>query len=102
MAIRHWWGVCAVTVCHWRATLGVGRMDAEGSRRLIHNAAMGGLNARRKRTWPEVRLWTANELELLRLLPDDEVARRTARTANAVAKMRQSLGIEPRQLGGAG
>src|SRR5438128_1980140 len=45
-AIGYWWGVCRVTVTKWRRALGIGRKDAEGSLRLIHLAAMGGLNAR--------------------------------------------------------
>jgi hypothetical protein len=38
-AVRHWWGVSRSTVQHWRKAPGVGRMDAEGSRRLIRAAA---------------------------------------------------------------
>src|SRR3954467_2214613 len=37
-AVRYWWGVSHKTVCKWRTALGVRRTDAEGSRRLIHEA----------------------------------------------------------------
>jgi transposase-like protein len=70
MAIAHWWGICRATVRKWRQTFSVGRMDAEGSRRLIHNASLGGLNARRKYAPQAVRLWTDEEIECLRALPD--------------------------------
>jgi len=88
MAVAHWWGVSQATVRKWRGAFGVGRMDTEGSRRLIRNAALGALNARRKRQWRKVRLWTDEELDLVEKLSDAEVARRTGRTVNAVAKMR--------------
>jgi hypothetical protein len=93
-AIRHCWGVSEPTVCKWRRALGVGRMDAEGSRRLIHNAALGGLNARRKHAPHEVRLWTDEELAWLGRLADDEIAQRTGRTVKAVATMRRLLELE--------
>jgi hypothetical protein len=34
-AVAYWWGVNPVTVARWRIVLGVGRMDSEGSRRLV-------------------------------------------------------------------
>jgi hypothetical protein len=37
--------------------------------------------------------WTAKDIALLGKLPDDEVARRTARSAEAVRIKRQRLGI---------
>src|SRR5262245_10036279 len=88
-AVQHWWGVCQTTVCKWRAALGVWRVDAEGSRRLIHRSAVNGLNARRSVAAREVRLWTAAELELLGTLPDAEVGLRTDRTYHAVRMMRR-------------
>jgi hypothetical protein len=45
-AVGHWWGVSRSTVLHWRKALGVGRMDAEGSRRLIRAAARKASAAR--------------------------------------------------------
>jgi hypothetical protein len=48
-AVAHWWGVCKSTVQHWRNALGVGRLDAEGSRRLILRAVRKAASARRKR-----------------------------------------------------
>jgi hypothetical protein len=35
-AVAHWWGISRATLRNWRAVFGVGRMDTEGSRRLIH------------------------------------------------------------------
>jgi hypothetical protein len=93
MAVSHWWGVSMSTVVKWRAALGIGRMDTEGSRRLIRDTALGGLNARRKSRWPEVKLWTADELALLETLPDEEVARQTGRTVSAVVHMRREMGL---------
>jgi hypothetical protein len=45
-AIRHWWGVSVAVVWRWRKALGVGRMDSEGSRRLIQAAVEAGADAR--------------------------------------------------------
>jgi hypothetical protein len=93
LAVQSWWGVCQKTVCKWRAALGICRMDAEGSRHLIHQAAQNGLNARRTGAAGEIRLWTAAELALLGTLPDAEVAFRTGRTYHAVRMMRGQLGL---------
>jgi hypothetical protein len=93
LAIQQWWGVSRGTVRRWRGALGIGRMDAEGSRRLIHQAALGGLNARHPQRWPEVRLWTAEELALVGKLPDAQVAYWTGRSLDAVSKMRQQAGL---------
>jgi hypothetical protein len=46
-AVAHWWGVSKSTVQHWRTALGVGRLDAEGSRRLILRAVQKASSARR-------------------------------------------------------
>jgi hypothetical protein len=91
LAIQYWWGVCQATVCKWRASLGIRRLAAEGSRRLIHQAARNGLNARQRGSQGEIRLWTDRELALLGTFPDDEVARRTGRTYHAVRIMRGQL-----------
>jgi hypothetical protein len=93
IAIQYWWGVCQKTVYKWRAAFGIYRLDAEGSRRLIHQAARDGLNARRDGASMEVRLWTAAERALLGTLPDAEVACRTGRTCQAVRTMRGQLGL---------
>jgi hypothetical protein len=92
LAIQHWWGVCQTTVCKWRAALGIRRLDAEGSRRLIHQAAQDNLNARRNRAGSAIRLWNAEELALLGTLPDEEVACRTGRTYHGVRIMRGLMG----------
>jgi hypothetical protein len=49
LAIGYWWGVTDGVVWRWRKTLGVGRMDSEGSRRLIETAAFAGGEASRRR-----------------------------------------------------
>jgi hypothetical protein len=94
-AVGYWWGVCGKTVNKWRKALGVGRMDTEGSRRLIRAAAetatiarpVSGRAARRRG-----KLWTPEEVALLGTLPDADVARRTGRSLDAVAKKRTGLG----------
>jgi hypothetical protein len=120
-AVMHWWGVSAGAVWRWRKVLGVGRMGSEGSRRLIQAAAERGAAVVRGRELPpeQVELrranaiknrqgrflwtgyhgprWTAEELALLGVLPDDVVAVRIGRTANAVRIMRGRL-----MIGGAG
>jgi hypothetical protein len=94
-AVAYWWGVSRSTVQHWRNALGVGRLDAEGSRRLIHRAAQIASSARDlpastalRRNMP----WTPEEIELLGVLPDEEVAARTRRTVHAVRWKRRGLG----------
>ncbi len=91
LAVAHWWGTCYGTVIKWRAGLGVKRMDAEGSRRIIHDAALTNLNGRRKHSPRKVRIWTDEELLWLETLPEEEVAERTGRTLKAVQTMRRLL-----------
>jgi hypothetical protein len=90
-AVCHWWGASPSAVQHWRKALGVGRTDAEGSRRLIRRAVQASLDARHA----DARLWSAEEVALLGALPDAEVARRTGRSPNAVALKRLALGRPP-------
>lgn len=45
LANRYLWGVSAKAVWNWRKALGVGRMDSEGSRRLILDASHAGADA---------------------------------------------------------
>ena len=106
-AIRYWWGVSVGVVWRWRRALGVGRMDNPGSRRLIRAVSATGAaagrgpgptpeQAERRRLWRELNVaprWTAAHLALLGDLPDDEVARRTGRSWNAVRQKREALGI---------
>jgi hypothetical protein len=116
-AIRHWWQVGVTLVWRWRKALGVGRMDSEGSRRLIQAAAEAGADVtrgvqlseqeceRRSRTNREKGLkrhlhpgyhgprWTPQELALLGTLPDEEVAAQIGKTPGAVRVMRTRLGI---------
>jgi hypothetical protein len=116
-AVRFWWGVSAGVVHRWRKALGVGRMDSEGSRRLILAASEKGADAvrgvplppeqvqQRRRTAIALNLgrnlrlgyhgrrWTDEEIALLDTLPDAEVATRAGRTTDAVRRKRESLGI---------
>ena len=111
-----WWNVSQRAVWAWRKSLGVGRMDSEGSQRLILAAAEAGGAVvrgqkllpeqveRRRRTAFEMNLgrnlitgfhgprWTKKDLALLGKIPDNEVARRTGRTPDAVRQKREELG----------
>jgi hypothetical protein len=102
-------------VCHWRKALGVTRTNNEGSRRLIRAASERGAEQfrgrrltdeqveRRRRTAKELNLgrhlhkgyygpwWTKAEMALLGWLPDEEVARRTGRSTDAVRQKRQAM-----------
>jgi hypothetical protein len=116
-AVRHWWGVSVGVVWRWRRALGVTRTNNEGRRRRIRAAAEAGAARlrgvplppeaveRRRQTARALnlgrylhkgypgRVWTTKERALLGKLPDDEVARRTGRTRNAVRQKREKLGI---------
>jgi hypothetical protein len=94
-AIRHWWGVGGCAVGRWRKELGVRRMDTGGSRRLILAAVQAGVVARGDAP-PTLAddqgiLWTAEDVALVGLVSDVEVARRTGRTLTAVRQKRKQL-----------
>jgi hypothetical protein len=115
-AVRFWWGVSEGVIHRWRMALGVTRTNNEGSRRLIRSACVKGAARyrgkrlppdqveRRRRTANELGLgrylqpdyhgpwWTAREIALLGRVPDEEVARRTERSVNAVRQKREALG----------
>ena len=116
--LRHWWGASTFAVWSWRRALGVeGRAGTEGSRRLIRAASEKGAAVirgrpltpeqveQRRRNAVENDLarfltkgyhgpwWSRKELALLGRLPDDEVARRTGRTIDAVRSVRYRRGI---------
>jgi hypothetical protein len=86
VAIMHWWGVCSSTVVKWRRALGVER-KTEGMRRLVRENMLNTLNSRRSRK-DKVRLWEPEELAMLGVLPDEEIAAQTGRTLIAVIEMR--------------
>jgi hypothetical protein len=115
LALQHWFGVSPRAVWCWRQALGVGRFN-EGSATLRSelNAEIGATLRgkklppeqveRRRRTARELGLrplpqrsggrpWTAEELALVGTLPDDVVARRIGRTAEAVRAMRRKRGL---------
>jgi hypothetical protein len=116
-AVRHWWGVSVGVVWRWRRALGVTRTNNEGRRRMRAAAEAGAARlravalartraARRLRPagvpdprtyWPRGNpappRWPDADLALRGTLPDDEVARRTGRSGNAVRQRREKLGI---------
>jgi hypothetical protein len=116
-AVMHWWGASHTAAGNWRRALGVGRTDNEGTARLTHAAAEKGAEAAkaRERTDEERERrrqaavgnnqgqyfrhgyhgprWTKRQLALLGKAPDEEVARRIGRTAEAVRQRRELLGI---------
>jgi hypothetical protein len=116
-SVMYWWGPTCSTVARWRKTLCVGRMDSEGSQRLILAASAAGAEVTRGQKLPpeqcEIRRqnnrtrnlkqylrlgyhgpwWTLKELALLGTMPDAEVAARLGRTTGAVRCRRTELGI---------
>jgi hypothetical protein len=116
-AVMFWWDASHNAVCCWRKALGGRGIASEGTHRLAR--AVGKENGdalrgkclppeqveRRRRTALEKNLaqylvtgyhgprWTADDIALLGLLPDEEVAARTGRTAGAVRQKREELGI---------
>jgi hypothetical protein len=117
-AVKYWWGASHTAVFNWRKALGVGRTNNEGTRRLVQAAAEMGTEALKSREWTDEErdarsrravelglgrclaagyhgpLWTPEEVALLGVLTDDEVAQRTGRTPEAVRQKREELGIE--------
>ena len=116
-AVMHWWGAGQRAVWAWRKALGVGRVDSQGSRRLIQAAAEQGAEAIRAREWTEKErqqrrrvnaekglarnlvtgyhgpLWAPADIALLGAVLDDDVTRRTGRTLEAVRQKREEMGI---------
>ena len=115
---RHWWGASVSTVRWWRRTLGVTRTNNPGTHRLITASAKRGAaynrereytaeeRAARSKTARRLNLahhthrhaaenpgWSAVDLALLGTMPDDEVARLTGKSHNAVRLRREKLGI---------
>jgi hypothetical protein len=122
-AVKFWWGASPTAVGNWRRALGVGRTDNEGTRRLVQAAAEMGAEAVKDRDWSEEERearrrqavemslganlilgyhgprWTPEDVALLGVLTDDEVAQRTGRTPEAVRQKREELNI-PNPAGG--
>jgi hypothetical protein len=114
-AVRFWWNVSEGVVHRWRKALGVTRTSNEGSQRLIRAASEKGATQlrgrrltdeqveRRRHTARELDLgrhlhkgyygswWTKAEERLLGRLPDEQVARRTGRSVDAVRQKREAL-----------
>jgi hypothetical protein len=117
VAIRYWWGLSAGVVQRWRRALEVNRRTNPGTRRLMLAASAKGADAmrgvplseeqveQRRRNAIENNLaqylqtgyhgpwWTAEDIALLGVLPDEEVARRTGRSYDAVRRQRLLRGI---------
>ena len=117
-AVCYWWIASKNSVRLWRRSLGVDRKNNAGTHRLITASAMRGAaamhergltpaetaergerarrlnlaqNLRRHRA--ENPAWSPVDLALLGTMPDDEVARLTGKTHNAVRIRREKLGI---------
>lgn len=98
-AISYWWGVGMNAVIDWRRALGAAsRTDNPGTHRLVLGAITATLEARypktrnRRKCPRPTSVWSSEELALLGVVPDPEVARRTGRSLDAVNKRRNSLG----------
>lgn len=116
-ALEFWWGVSDFVVMRWRRALGVTRVNNAGSQRLIRAASDKGASRRRGKNLPaheverrrqtaiELNLgqylrpgynrgpwWTKEEMALLGVLQDEEVARQTGRSIAGVRHKRESLG----------
>jgi hypothetical protein len=116
-AVMYWWKASHTAVFNWRTALGVTRTDNEGTARLTQAAAEKGAEAVKEREWTEEErehrrqinaekgladylvtgyhgpLWTPEDIALLGVVPDEELAQRTGRTAGAVRQKREELGI---------
>jgi hypothetical protein len=114
-AIKHWFGVSDHTVLCWRKAFGVPGWSTEGSRRLHRELSERGAEMTRGQkqsaqhvrqrvlTWraygvkPPNRWaetgWKPEELALLGTMPDEELALRIGRTANALRIARNRRGI---------
>jgi hypothetical protein len=116
-AIKYWWGASTTAVWAWRRALGVTRRENEGTARLVQTAAQKGAEAVKTLDWSaeereargrravELGLaknlltgyhgpqWTPEDFALLGTIPDEEVARRTGRTAGAVRQKLEELRI---------
>jgi hypothetical protein len=112
--MRFWWGVRDGVVHRWRKALGVTRTNNDGSKRLIRADSEWGAERqrekrlaperveRRRRTGRELNLGrylrqgyhgprrTKAEVALLGRMSDENVARRTRRTVNAVRQKREA------------
>jgi hypothetical protein len=114
-ALQHWFGLSERTVWSWRKAFGVSQWGTEGSRQLHRELSERGAEATRSKRqsaqhirqrvltrraygvkppnrWAETG-WKPEELALLGTMPNEELARRTGRTANAVRIARNRRGI---------
>jgi hypothetical protein len=116
-AVMYWWRVSPGVVWRWRKALEVTRTSNRGTRRLIHAASECGASKQRgvplsaeqvercRRTAIELGLgrnlrpenhplrWVEDEIALLGVMPDEEVARLTGRNTDAVRQKREKLGL---------
>jgi hypothetical protein len=114
-ALQHWFGISEHTVTSWRKAFSVSQWGTEGSRQLHRELSERGAETTRgqKQTaqhvlqrvltrraygvkppnrWAETG-WKPEELALLDTMPDEELALRIGRTANAVRIARNRRGI---------
>src|SRR5262249_4473819 len=52
-AVMWWWGASMTAVCNWRRALGVGRINNEGTARLVKASAEKGGEAFKDREWTD-------------------------------------------------
>jgi hypothetical protein len=116
-AVMWWWRASGRAVFNWRKAMGVRRMENEGTARLMlasaHKGALGIIahdwtdQERDQRSRRAVELgvdrnlilgyhgprWTPEDIALLGTIPDEDVASRTGRKADAVRQKQEELGI---------
>jgi hypothetical protein len=114
LALQHWWGVNAATVCRWRKAFCVAQWGTDGSQRLHHQVSEAGADELRGKKRPRAAVrkqietcrkrgykppqkrwdktgWQQWQLDLLGTAPDAELAARFGRTVTAVRVMRWRL-----------
>jgi hypothetical protein len=113
VALKVWFGASTTTVWAWRKAFGVGgRATTRGSRKAIRAAAIRGAAAVRAKEWTDAELdkkaatskhlglrppdrwkgrggWIDAQVRLLARMTDEQVARRTGRSVNAVRNKRR-------------
>jgi hypothetical protein len=117
-ALMHWWGVGVYQVWKWRKAFGISHAGTPGSARLVQAAAEQGAEAVKAREFSEEERehqrqqtiasgrnklitpgynlgpwWKEEEIALLGVVSDEEVAKQTGRSVDAVRRKRNLLGI---------
>jgi hypothetical protein len=109
LALQYWFSICEETVWRWRQILGVPKqnpasallrraLNREDGARLKGKKPPPDQEGRRRPTAGALvqraeKRWTAEQLALLGTMPDEDLARRTGRTALAIRCQRSRRGI---------